>query len=79
MSDLQFRLYITAENVAFEDAPEHEIARILRDTATRLEEGEGFDTYRNLLDLNGNVVGTAALKYKDEHEEGRRSHYNTSL
>lgn len=70
--ELQFRLTITAEGAAFEE-PEHEIARILRETARRLEEGDGFDTYRNLLDVNGNVAGTAALKYREEHERGWRS------
>lgn len=71
-NDLQFRLSITCENAAFEDSPESEIARILRATADRLESGDDFDTHRNLSDLNGNVVGTAALKTREEHDHGYR-------
>ena len=63
MSDsLKFRLQITCDNHAFEDNAAPELARILRDLASRLERGENFDMYRNLFDLNGNIVGQCALK-----------------
>lgn len=68
---LQFRLTVNCDNAAFEESPEREIARILRTTAARLEQNESFDTYQNLRDLNGNVVGTAGLKTVDEHVAGR--------
>lgn len=71
---LQFRLHIDCENAAFEDAPQFEIARILRRVADRVECGDSdaFDTCQNLFDRNGNTVGQAALKTVDEHEGGRR-------
>ena len=39
-----------------------EVARILREVATRLENGETFSHSQTLLDLNGNDVGRAAFK-----------------
>lgn len=68
---LQFRLTITCDNAAFEDSPEAEIARILRVTAAGLEVAD-FDTCRDLRDVNGNVVGQAALKTVFEHDNSRR-------
>ena len=70
-NDLQFRLTITCENAAFEDSPEAEIARILREVAVFLDAGIDFDAYKSLRDVNGNVVGTAALKTVAEHNGGR--------
>lgn len=70
-NDLQFRLTITCENAAFEDSPEAEIARILRRTADSMEDGFDFGFCRNLLDADGNIVGTAALKTVEEHDGGR--------
>lgn len=65
----QFRLYITTENAAFEGSEDGraEIARILRDTADRLEcwpehGGEDFRWYQTLRDINGNDVGRAGIK-----------------
>lgn len=65
MNDLGFKLQIDCENDAFNDNAAVEVARILRETADRLEKGEQFDTYRNLIDINGNVVGTAKLASRD--------------
>jgi hypothetical protein len=70
--NLQFRLTIHCDDDAFQADPEAEIARILRATADRLEGGDDFDTCRDLRDVNGNVVGTAALKTREEHDGGRR-------
>ena len=39
-----------------------EIARCLRAIADRMEAGETFDYYRNILDINGNIVGQFAIK-----------------
>ena len=65
----QFRLYITTENAAFEESTDgrEEIARILRDTADRLERGsEDFRWYQTLRDANGNDVGRAGIKPLEE-------------
>ena len=43
-----------------------ELARILRDVAYRIESDDSFDTFRNCIDINGNVVGTFALKIQEE-------------
>ena len=45
---------ITMNNAAFDDEPEIELARILRDLAARVE--RGYDQV-NLRDANGNKVG----------------------
>ena len=66
MKPNEFILVIATDNNAFQPNPAHEVARILRDIATRLEDGT-FDAaspqkYQNVaLDLNGNVVGRARL------------------
>ena len=64
-----FKLSINCNNAAFcdSDAPTQEtaapeLARILREVAQRIESGDSFDTYRNIQDFNGNIVGTFALK-----------------
>lgn len=63
-----FKLSINCSNAAFCDdenptiqsaAPE--IARILRDVADRLEQGERYNTHKNIKDINGNIVGTFVL------------------
>lgn len=64
-----FKLSIDCDNAAFcEDyAPTQqsaapEIVRLLRAIADRIESGDTFDTFRNIHDINGNTVGTFALK-----------------
>ena len=71
----KFTLSIKCEGAAFDDdetgvvthesaAPE--LARILRDVARRIEDGDSFNTFRNCCDINGNVVGTFAMKTQEE-------------
>ena len=64
-----FKLSIDCGNAAFcegdyptQQSAAPELARILRDVADRIESGDSFDTFRNCRDLNGNTVGTFALK-----------------
>lgn len=63
-----FRLHIHADSAAFEEegVPVHELARILRETADRIE-AEGVPTsYANLRDVNGNTCGAYRLRDEDE-------------
>lgn len=53
-----FTLRIETDNETFTDNPKAEIARILRETADRLESGRYVNKLR---DLNGNTVGSAEL------------------
>jgi hypothetical protein len=57
-----FTLTIQTEGAAFEDGPEHELARMLGVTANRLLCG---DTSGPVLDINGNVRGHFGI---DEHD-----------
>jgi len=67
MKSLGFRLKLICENAAFaDDNMNHEIARCLRAVADRIESGDSYDNYRNILDINGNIVGTFALKPHDQ-------------
>jgi hypothetical protein len=61
----QFTIRFDTGNDTFGNTPQQrneEIIRILRTIATRIEDGDRFDTYRNVMDANGNVIGTFALK-----------------
>ena len=71
----KFTLAIKCSGFAFDDdetgAVTHEsaapeLARILRDVAYRIESGDSFDTFRNCIDINGNVVGAFALKIQED-------------
>ena len=71
----RFTLSIKCSGFAFDDdetgAVTHEsaapeLARILHDVARRIEDGDSFDTFRNCRDINGNIVGTFALKIQEE-------------
>jgi YD repeat-containing protein len=53
-----FRLTFTTGNEAFEDEPNREAARILREIARTLERG---DSYGYAYDHNGNRVGEFSL------------------
>lgn len=60
-----FKMSFDTGNDAFGQTPEErnaEIVRILRHVATRIEDGDRFNTYRNISDVNDNIVGTFALK-----------------
>lgn len=62
---MRFTLVLHLDNDAFQrpsPKAEAEVARILRETATRLLAGEDFTHYRTLFDANGNDVGRAAFK-----------------
>lgn len=54
-----FKLTIKTANAAFSDDPGHEVARILRDVASKTANG-----YREgvVMDANGNRVGSWNLK-----------------
>ena len=54
-----FRITMKTENAAFEDDRNMELARILRQIAERLENGE--DAGR-VLDINGNKVGSFEME-----------------
>ena len=70
----KFTLSIKCSGFAFDDetgAVTHEsaapeLARILRDVARRIEDGDSFNTFRNCFDINGNVVGAFAMKTQEE-------------
>lgn len=68
---IQFRLHVTCDNVAFEEGMATELARILRDVAKRIEAGEDCESWTNVRDINGNVVGAFALKSERAMREGR--------
>lgn len=51
-----FVVEINMENAAFDDEPMTEVARILRDLATKCETGACRDN-GDLRDINGNTVG----------------------
>jgi hypothetical protein len=65
----RFNLYIDLQNDAFQQSPETEIARILRDVADRIEHSTKFDLsmYRTIRDINGNDVGRYAIKPESEN------------
>lgn len=62
---MRFTLYIRTGSTAFDDPPNIETARILRDIAERLEAGEDFNFYETLQDINGNDVGRAKFTMED--------------
>lgn len=54
-------LEIDCENAAFEGDPTHEVARILRKAADRIErEGKRCSGFK-LMDVNGNSVGELSV------------------
>ena len=64
---MKFGLKISSENAAFADNPEYETARLLRQTADRLENGIPGGM---LMDINGNRVGHWDLEVpEDEYED----------
>lgn len=65
---MTFLLKIETDNAAFADGnAASEVARILRETATKIESGH---TDGKLRDSNGNTVGSFALEVADEDEDG---------
>lgn len=57
---MDFQININCDNDAFRYTPEAEVARILRDVAQRVEQGE---TVMPLRDHNGNTVGMAGFSF----------------
>jgi hypothetical protein len=64
-----FTVNIKCDNSAFcdevgtsERSAAPELARILRDIARRLDNGDRYNTFRTILDVNGNDVGRFAIK-----------------
>lgn len=53
-----FQLKIHNSGAAFDDAPEYEVARILRELADKVEAGR---TSGRVFDLNGNACGNWAF------------------
>lgn len=51
----------TTGNAAFEDAPASEIARILRELAKRMEDGDFPEGDTPVRDINGNRCGSVFL------------------
>jgi hypothetical protein len=62
----EFRLNVTCDNESFELDPWGELARILRETADRLQnDREACRWMQTILDRDGNDVGRFALKHAD--------------
>ena len=63
---MQFEIAFNLDNAAFDDcAQSYEIARILHELANGLDEGAydlTYDKYRNVKDINGNIIGTWRIK-----------------
>jgi hypothetical protein len=58
---MNFTLKINCDNAAFEENIPGEVARILKELAQQIEDGDNVPPW-NLRDLNGNLVGKANLK-----------------
>ena len=52
---MKYQIEIETDNTAFDDYPNLEVARILKDLAGKAEAGYPLDV--QLYDLNGNEVG----------------------
>lgn len=59
-------LTIQCDNAAFDGGPEHEVARILRDTADKLDAYEVDEQGLVLRDFNGNTVGHLTVENEEE-------------
>jgi len=57
-----FYLKFDTYNASFDGDKRDEIGRILRDVADRVEAGVSMDKHRNIMDNNGNIVGTFVHK-----------------
>lgn len=53
-----FYVSIETDNAAFDESPAHELARILRKLADRMEHNGRPESHVNLFDLNGNECGS---------------------
>lgn len=62
---MKFRLHLNCDNAAFGEVgelPDQEIARILREAASRIESGDLPAGYTNLHDIDGNAVGAYRMR-----------------
>ena len=58
----RFQVKFDCDNSAFDDDNlRPEIARILNSIADRVLSGDSIGTFRNVTDINGNIVGTFKL------------------
>lgn len=62
---MKFVLTIHCDNDIFKPDPIPEVARILNNVTMRISDGERIDTYRNLHDANGNIVGQFKMIRED--------------
>jgi len=63
-----FKLELEMGNAAFEGEQRYaEVARILRDTANKIQ--HGAQTSGEVFDINGNCVGSWSLDPADEEDE----------
>jgi len=59
---VSYKLVLLSENAAFEENPQAEIARILREEITRISRAEGTAYFTSpLMDINGNTVGNVTF------------------
>lgn len=56
---LHFRMTVHVDNAAFQDSAADELARILRQTADRVER---FGTGGKVMDINGNSCGSWKIR-----------------
>lgn len=65
-----FTLTFDTDNAAFYnpegDVRAYEVARILRDVATRLDEWDGWTKFQAVRDSNGNRIGQWKLNPEEE-------------
>jgi hypothetical protein len=68
-SNLQFKLYINADNEAFERWPQYQMAVILSTVSKTIKHSDNFEAGMSeiILDLNGNKVGSWMIV--DYHKE----------
>lgn len=62
----KFILTFSIDNAAFDENPAREVSRILAEVATTIESNDTVpDYFQNIRDINGNIVGTYAVKSDD--------------
>lgn len=64
--EVHFKMSIEGAGAAFQDFPEDEVVRMLRDVAQKVESGR---VYGDLRDFNGNWAGEWELDAADDGED----------
>lgn len=60
---MKFNLYFSMDNAVFYDNSSHEVVRILREIADKIENNYDVPrTYQTIRDINGNDIGRYAQK-----------------